>query len=328
MKILFYCPSKFNLVSKNKDRLGGIETLNLELSRNLSLNKYKVYLSTICKKIIKKNNLVNLPISLIKKNYDNYKFDCIISSNDPNIFNHFKNSKKVLWMHNTLAIEKALRKKKLFSIFNNKINAVFVSKYLDKNTSKLYNFKSRIVIPNFLEKRFENQKIQNKRNPWVIWSVSRERGLYETINMWKNIVKLYPKMQFHIFGINKFINKKKLKKYNIYFHNRVSKDILIKYYKKSLASLCLGYDETFCLNAIESMSCGVPVISFKKTSLNDLIKNNVNGYKVDNFKQIHQKILKIKNMSNKERSIFINKTYSYSKKYYFKKIQFKWINVI
>ena len=328
MKILFYCPSKFNLVSKNKDRLGGIETLNLELSRNLSLNKYKVYLSTVCKKIIKKNNLVNLPISLIKKNYDKYKFDCIISSNDPNIFNYFKNSKKVLWMHNKLAIEKALRKKKLFSIFNNKINVVFVSKYLDKNTSKLYNFKSRIVIPNFLEKRFENQKIQNKRNPWLIWSVSRERGLCETINMWKNIVKLYPKMQFHIFGINKFNNKKKLKKYNIYFHNRVSKDILIKYYKKSLASLCLGYDETFCLNAIESMSCGAPVISFKKTSLNDLIKNNVNGYKVDNFKQIYQKIVKIKNMTNKERSIFINKTYSYSKKYYFKNIQFKWIKFI
>ena len=113
MKILFYCPSKFNLVSKKNDKLGGIETLNLELSRNLSSNKYKVYLSTICKKIIKKNNLVNLPISKIKKDYDKYKFDCIISSNDPNIFNYFKNSKKVLWMHNTLAIEKALRKKKI-----------------------------------------------------------------------------------------------------------------------------------------------------------------------------------------------------------------------
>ena len=30
MKILIYCPSKFNLNSKNNDKLGGIETLNLE----------------------------------------------------------------------------------------------------------------------------------------------------------------------------------------------------------------------------------------------------------------------------------------------------------
>ena len=35
--------------------------------------------------------------------------------------------------------------------------------------------------------------------------------------------------------------------------------------------ICLGYDETFCLNAIESMSMGVPVISLGKTSLNELI---------------------------------------------------------
>ena len=49
MNILFYCPSKFNLVSKMNDKLGGIETLNLEF-HNLSLNRYKVYLSTICKK--------------------------------------------------------------------------------------------------------------------------------------------------------------------------------------------------------------------------------------------------------------------------------------
>ena len=54
MNILFYCPLKFNLKSKNNNSLGGIETLNLELSNILSLNKYKIYLSTICKKVLKK----------------------------------------------------------------------------------------------------------------------------------------------------------------------------------------------------------------------------------------------------------------------------------
>ena len=135
-------------------------------------------------------------------------------------------------------------------------------------------------------------------------------------------------MQFHIFGLKKMRNVNNLKKYNIYFHNRVSKKNLIAYYKKSIASLCLGYDETFCLNAIESMSCGVPVISFKMTALNKLIKNNVNGYKVDNFREIYQKIKFIMNMNDKRRSILINKTYSYSKKYYFDKIKSKWMKLI
>ena len=117
MNILFYCPLKFNLKSKNNNSLGGIETLNLELSNILSSNKYKIFLSTICKKVLRKKNLINLPISTIKKN-NNYDFNYIISSNDPSIFNYYKNSKNILWMHNTLAIEKAIRKKKNYFYIN------------------------------------------------------------------------------------------------------------------------------------------------------------------------------------------------------------------
>ena len=35
--------------------------------------------------------------------------------------------------------------------------------------------------------------------------------------------------------------------------------------------ICLGYDETFCLNAIEAMKMGLPVISLGKTALKDKI---------------------------------------------------------
>ena len=204
MNILFYCPLKFNLKSKNNNSLGGIETLNLELSNILSLSKYKIYLSTICKKVLKKKNLINLPISTIKKN-NNYDFNYIISSNDPSIFNYYKNSKNILWMHNTLAIEKAIRKKKIIPILTNKINAVFVSEYLKKNTSKLYNFKSRTIIPNFLSKEFDKNKFNYHRKPNVIWSVSRNRGLDKFIDIWINdISKKYFKAKLHIFGIDNY----------------------------------------------------------------------------------------------------------------------------
>ena len=114
MNILFHCPTKFDLNSIGNNKLGGIETLNLELCNNLSSKDYNIYLSTICKKVIKRKNLTNLPISKLKKENHNYNFDYIVSSNDPNIFNLFKDSKKILWMHNTLAIEKALRKKNCY----------------------------------------------------------------------------------------------------------------------------------------------------------------------------------------------------------------------
>ena len=36
MKILFYCPFNFNLKSKFLNELGGIETLNLDLTKKLT----------------------------------------------------------------------------------------------------------------------------------------------------------------------------------------------------------------------------------------------------------------------------------------------------
>ena len=38
-----------------------------------------------------------------------------------------------------------------------------------------------------------------------------------------------------------------------------------------MGMICLGYDETFCLNALEANSCGLPVITFGKTALNEMI---------------------------------------------------------
>ena len=329
MNILFYCPSKFNLKSKNNNSLGGIETLNLELSNILSSNKYKIFLSTICKKVFRKKNLINLPISTIKKKYSKFDFDYIISSNDPSIFNYYKNSINILWMHNTLAIEKAIRKKKIISILTNNINAVFVSEYLKKNTSKLFNFKSRTVIPNFLSKEFNKIKFSYHRKPNVIWSVSRSRGLDKFINIWINdISKKYSKAKLHIFGIEKYNDKNKLKKYNVFFHGRVKKKVLKKYYEKSVCSICLGYDETFCLNAIESMACGTPVLSFKMTALNSLIKSGKNGYKTENFKDLSLKIKKIINLRLEKRKKIIKTTLLFSKKYKIEKIKKKWEKLI
>ena len=294
-----------NLIRK-KNSLGGIETLN-----------YNFY-----ERFKKKKNFV------IEKKSNSSFYDVIISSNDARIFNKLKSHKKILWLHNKLQLEKAFRKKQLFAIFKNEIHAVFVSKYLNNITSKFFNFKKRYVIPNFLDKRFEDIKISINRKPIIIWSVSRERGLKETLTLWKNFIyKKHSNSELHIFGVKKSLNMN-YKKYNIFFHGRVSKETLIRYYKKSIASICLGYDETFCLNAIESMACGVPVLSFKKTALFSLIKNNKNGFKVNNYFELANKINKLILLTNSKRKKLITATYKFSKEYYFKEIEKKWINII
>tara|TARA_A100001011_G_scaffold326611_1_gene350251 strand:- start:245 stop:403 length:159 start_codon:yes stop_codon:yes gene_type:complete len=50
MNILFYCPFKFSLDSNKISSLGGIETLNIELSKEMAKKKNKIFLATYCKK--------------------------------------------------------------------------------------------------------------------------------------------------------------------------------------------------------------------------------------------------------------------------------------
>jgi glycosyltransferase involved in cell wall biosynthesis len=328
MKILFYCPSKFNLNKKTTVSLGGVETLNLHLSKALAKLGYNVYLCTKCKKISKRQKLVNIPISRIINGSKNLFFDYIISSNESKIFNKFKLSKKIFWMHNTLSLEKAFRKGKLISLLKNEINTVFVSKYLEQITSKSYLFNKRFIIPNFLSSEFEINKINYNRKKIVVWSVQRQKGLNETLNMW--IESIYPKnkdAKFYIFGVDKSKFKKFetfYKKRNIFFFGKVSKVKLRNVYSNSSAMICLGYDETFCLNAIEANSCGLPVFTFGKTALSELIYNKKNGLIVDNFQKMSQAINHYLISSSINKKAYIDNSYKSSKKFQLNRIIIYW----
>ena len=60
--------------------------------------------------------------------------------------------------------------------------------------------------------------------------------------------------------------------------------------------ICLGYDETFCLNAIVAMKMGLPVISLGKTALKDIIQHKKNGYLIDRIDNIDKSIIDLVNL--------------------------------
>jgi len=331
MNVLINCPSKLSIID---NKLGGVESLSLALANKLKKKKINVTISSLNKRSLKINNIENIPISIIKKKSKLLNFDTIISSNDARIFNHFPQCKnKILWMHNQLQIEKSIRKKQFLSIIKNKITAVFVSKYLDSITSNLYFFNKRSIINNFLLAEFTFKKfIIRKRKPVFVWSVQRSKGLNDTIKMWiENINSIHPEAKFYILGLDKLPNKLKseyLKSKSIFHLGRVSKTKLRNIYSQSTAMICLGYDETFCLNALEANSCGLPVISFGKTALNDFIKNNYNGFIVNNFIDIPEKIKFLLKMNNKKRQKLTNDSIQYSKQFSLNNIIYKWLNLL
>ena len=332
MNILINCPLKFNLKSDKLGKFGGIESLNIALASKLANINFNVTLSSLCTKKTNLKSLINVPIKTIKLNKDKWKYDLVISSNDATIFKYFPDSKKILWLHNPLQIEKSIRKKQFVSLLKNKIKTVFVSSYLESITSKLFFFNKRIVIPNFLLPEFTNQKINYTRKKIFVWSVQRNRGLEETINIWIDKISPYYKdAELHIFGSNKFkldFNNQLLKSKKIFFRGRVNKQALKKVYKKSLAMICLGYDETFCLNALEANSCGLPVITFGKTALNDFVVNNHNGFIVKNYIDLSSLIIRMININKSNHIRLIKNTVSISHKYLLKKIINNWLKVI
>jgi len=331
MNILINCPSILNINNKKNKVLGGVESLTLALAQELSKRKYNITLSSICKKSIKKNNILHVPINSIKKNPKNYNFDSIISTNDASIFNYYsKNKKKIFWLHNKLQIEKSFRKKQFYPIIKNNLYAVFVSNYLNKFTSFLYFFKKRLVINNFLLPDFKIKKIGYKRKPIFVWSVQRDKGLNEIIDMWiSDIYKNDKNVKFYIFGINQFpknYNKRYLNSKNIYYKGRVGKNELKKIYCKSMGMICLGYDETFCLNALEANACGLPIITLGKTVLKNYVINNYNGYVVDTISEVGFKIKYL--LKIKSRKKIIHNSVTISKKFSLETVIHDWIKLL
>ena len=332
MNILINCPFNLKFNNKSNDKNGGIESLNIDLAHILKKKKLNITLSSNTNKISTINGTVNLPIDSIKKNSHQYNFDTIISSNDASIFDYYPNSKKILWLHNPLQIEKSIRKKQFLPIIKNKPTVVFVSKYLNKITSKLYFFKKRLVIPNFLTSEFSKKASLKKREPIFVWSVQRDRGLSKTIDMWINKVSpVFHDAKFFILGVDKLPNNYTshyLKSKNIFYLGRISKKKLKAIYIKSTAMICLGYDETFCLNALEANSCGLPVLTFGKTALHDFIKNNYNGFKVNSFENLFTKISFLLKLNKLKKKQLINNSLIYSKKYEANFIIYKWLKLL
>ena len=331
MNILLSCPSKFSLVSKNLKKLGGIESLNLELAKTLSKENINVTLATDCKKTIIKNKITNIPIDKLKTNSKNFSFDSIVSSNDTSLYSYFKKSKKILWLHNKLQIEKAIRKKNFFPINYHRPHVVFVSNYLSNFTSSFFLFKKRFVISNFLSNFFIVKKMNFDRKKIFVWSVQRDRGLSELIEIWIN--KIYQRdksVKLYIFGVNNKISKSKntfLKSKNIFFFGRVSKSKLKSTYLNSLAMICLGYDETFCLNALEANSCGLPIITFGKTALKDYSISNYNSIIAKNFNDLENKIFYLSSLNKRKKDALIKNSFNHSKKFRLNIISKLWIKL-
>ena len=84
-----------------------------------------------------------------------------------------------------------------------------------------------------------------------------------------------------------------------------------------------GYDETFCISALEGQASGLPVITFNRSALSERVLNNSNGYKVKSFEEMGKAIIKIANNNHDWKNLSDN-AINLSKKYDWKNIALMW----
>jgi len=319
LKILFILNSISRINKNTLTHCGGIEFLNLFLAKLLAKQKNSIYVA-IESKINKK--FQNINITYIKK-IKNKRFDIVINSNSVKNLNFFKKAKKIIWLHNKLQIEKAFRRGELFNIFKNKPNVVFVSKFLMSNTSNLYPFKNKIIIPNGYHPLFNNKK-KNIRKNLIICFNQRSKGLQNIIDIFESSIEPNSDSKLLIFGVKK--NKKKsfyYKSKKIIFFGRVNRKKLANYFKIAKVFLHPGFDETFCISALEASASGLPIITLGKTALKDRVINNYNGFIVKNYEDISCKILELFNDTETFNKMSKN-AITYSKRYNWNKITTLW----
>ena len=331
MKIILAVNSYINFKNSSINKLGGIEDCNLQLANNLIKLGLDVKLACIIKNKKKYGRLPVIPInSLLTKKLSQF-CDVLISSNTCKYFNKQKNIIKILWLHNQMQIEKSIRKNQLLSILLNKPNCVFVSKYLKNITTSLYPFKSRTVISNGCSELFLKNKRKKKTKPIFVWTIRRNRGLSEILNMWNlYIYKKKLNAELHIYGLKSNLNKKILQNYRnigIKFFGIVNKKVLAKKYSYSMAMIHPGYDETFCISALEGQASGLPILTFNRTALSERVVNGVNGYKVNSYKRMAK--IAVKLISSKSaRTNLSNNAIRLSKKYSWESIALTWYNYL
>jgi len=320
LKILFLSNSISRINNNTLSHCGGVEFLNFFLAKLLAEQKNTIYLA-IKSKINKKFLNINITsFEKIKKNY----FDIVINSNSVEGLNFFKKAKKIIWLHNKLQIEKAFRKGELFNIYKIKPSIVFVSKFLMSNTSNLYRFKNKTIIPNGYHPFFNNKKKYIRKN-LIVWTNQRIKGLQNIINIFENSIEPKSDGKLFIFGVDK--NKKNFFHYKskkIFFFGRVSRKKLAYYFKIAKVFLHPGFDETFCISALEASASGLPIITLGKTALKERVINNYNGYIVKNYEDISLKILKLFNDTKTFNKMSKN-AITYSKKYNWNKIILLWL---
>jgi len=186
----------------------------------------------------------------------------------------------------------------VFKHYQKDANLVFISQREKKNA--VIKGRNNWVIYNGID--LKPFKFNAKPKNHFIWvaRVCPEKGIENAIKIAKKAkVKLLMAGQIQAHHQDYF--NKKIKPQlgrNIKFIGELNQDKLAVFYRQAKGLLYpINWQEPFGLVIVESMAAGTPVIAFRKGSVPELIKNNKNGFIVNNIAQGAQAVKEIESIN-------------------------------
>lgn len=139
-----------------------------------------------------------------------------------------------------------------------------------------------------------NKKIIIKKkkiiNFLIVGRIDDERkGHFQLLDVWKELKKKYTNIRLDIIGASIIENKinDKIKEYNlsnsVSYHGYVSHDKIEKFWEKADVFVMPGTVEGFGIVYIEAMKNSLPVIASIHDAGNEINKNGITGFNIDQF---------------------------------------------
>ena len=234
---------------------------------------------------------------------------------------------------------KELPKASVFKKLLYRINNWIENKYshiviLNADEKKYYNSKHLEVIPNSIYK--VKQKTEINRVKYIIAAgrIAPVKQFDHLIKVWSLIAKNFPDWQVHIYGGGDILLSKKLDKLikkqevpNIYLKGETD-ELSIKMQQASIYALTSA-TECFPMVLLESLACGLPIISYNcPHGPSNIIKNGEDGILVepDNIHAFSQELAKL--IKNEELRLKMSKSALNNMKRFDEKIIMQqWLNL-
>lgn len=259
--------------------LGGTESATVQLAEALAARGHRVTVLTGIEKPLDLNGVSWQPISAENP----VVADVAIANSNASDLHYVKAPKRIVWILNTRAFDRFLRKGGALATFRYLPAAVMIGDYHASQVSWMIPYSRRFVIPLAAGEPFNTATPGDAiPRPRAIHLSQPYRDAQGLVRIWIDLIR--PKVEaaeLHIFAGDwrpEGVSDAVLAENGIVLRERQSREGLAREMRDARVMLYRGYkDETFCLAAAESIAMGVPVVTAGIGSLKERVRHDETG---------------------------------------------------